>query len=142
VNFRKHLVLAGVVLFSSFGDVFLSRGMKQVGGISFSNFHQLFSAVLNPWIISGIFLLVLFFASYLTALSFADLTYLLPATATGYILVALLAQYFLHERVAVTRWLGILLISAGVGFVMGGPVITTERINEEEELAVQQEAGR
>jgi drug/metabolite transporter (DMT)-like permease len=124
VNFRKYLVLAGVVLFSAFGDVSLSRGMKSVGQVSFSNFHQLFSALLNPWVMGGICMLILFFVSYLTALSWADLTYVLPASSIGYVVMALLARFFLHEKVSLTRWLGILLITAGVGFVAGGPAIT------------------
>lgn len=124
MTLRKYLVLAGVVLFSSFGDVFLSRGMKQVGEISAHNFHHLFSAMLNPWVVTGIVLLILFFIAYLSALSWADLTYVLPATAIGYVLMALLAHYFLHEHVSVARWTGIVLITAGVGFVAGGPIIT------------------
>jgi drug/metabolite transporter (DMT)-like permease len=124
VSLRKYLILIGVVVFASCGDVFLSRGMKSVGHVSFSNFHQLFSALLNPWILAGICLLILFFASYLTALSWADLTYVLPATAVSYVIMALLARFFLHEKVSLTRWLGILLITAGVGFVAGGPATT------------------
>jgi drug/metabolite transporter (DMT)-like permease len=142
VKLRKHSVLAGVVLFGSLGDVFLSRGMKQVGRISLSNFQELFSAVLNPWVASGILLLMLFFASYLTALSFVDLTYLLPATASGYILVAFLAQYFLHERVPTTRWLGIVLISAGVGFVMRGPEATAGIFQHQVEKAQDDELAK
>ncbi len=126
MNLRNYLILAGVVVFGACGDVFLSRGMKAVGEISLSNFHQLFSAVLNPWVATGICLLVLFFVSYLTALSWADLTYVLPATAISYVIMALLARFFLHETVNVTRWLGILLITAGVGFVAGGPVATPQ----------------
>lgn len=124
MNFRKYMVLAGVVLFSSFGDVSLSRGMKAVGQVSFSNFHQLFAALFNPWVIAGICMLILFFVSYLTALSWADLTYVLPASAIGYVVMALLAKFFLHETVPLTRWLGISLITAGVGFVAGGPALT------------------
>jgi drug/metabolite transporter (DMT)-like permease len=125
VSLRNYVVLAGVVLFSSFGDVFLSRGMKSVGEISFSKFHHLFAALLNPWVLLGICFLILFFVSYLSALSWADLTYVLPATAIGYVLMALLARFFLHENVSLTRWLGIVLITAGVGFVAGGPILTT-----------------
>lgn len=124
MNLRKYIVLIGVVLFSSFGDVFLSRGMKQVGEISAHNFHELFAAVLNPWVVSGIVLLILFFVTYLSALSWADLTYVLPATAIGYVIMALLARFFLHEQISPLRWTGILLITAGVGFVAGGPVVT------------------
>jgi drug/metabolite transporter (DMT)-like permease len=124
VTLRKYLVLAGVVLFASVGDVLLSRGMKQIGEISAHNFHSLFSAVLNPWVAGGIVLLILFFVSYLSALSWADLTYVLPATAIGYVFMALMARFFLHEQVPALRWIGIVLITAGVGFVAGGPVIT------------------
>ncbi len=124
MTFRKYLVLAGVVLFSTLGNVFLACGMKQVGEISVHNFQNLFSAMLNPWVVSGILLLICFFVSYLSALSWADLTYVLPATAIGYVLMALLGHYVLHEQVSLQRWLGILLITAGVGFVAGGPVVT------------------
>jgi drug/metabolite transporter (DMT)-like permease len=60
----------------------------------------------------------------MTALSWADLTYVLPATSLGYVLLALIAKFFLHEQVSATRWLGIGLISAGVGFVTQGPALT------------------
>jgi drug/metabolite transporter (DMT)-like permease len=140
MTLRQRFILAGVALFGSSGDVLLSRGMKQVGAISLHNFHELFSALLNPWVFCGIALLILFFVSYLTALSWADLTYVLPATATGYTIMALLAHYFLHEHVSLTRWLGILLITAGVGFVAGGPIIT-EHESQQEVLSEAQEAG-
>ena len=63
-----------------------------------------------------------FFCTYLTALSWADLTYVLPATALSYVLMALLAKIFLHEDVTLAHWLGIALITAGVGFVATGPL--------------------
>ncbi len=72
----------------------------------------------------GIVLLLGFFASYMTALSWADLTYVLPATSLGYVLLAIIAKYALHEEVTPMRWLGILLISGGVGFVTQGPELT------------------
>lgn len=127
MTFRNYSILAGVVFFGACGDVLLSRGMKSVGEISFSNFHQLFTALLTPWVAAGVCLLILFFVSYLTALSWADLTYVLPATAIGYVFMALLARFFLHETVSPTRWLGIGLITAGVGFVAGGPALTPPR---------------
>jgi drug/metabolite transporter (DMT)-like permease len=81
-------------------------------------------AVLNPWIVVGIAFLLGFFASYMTALSWADLTYVLPATSVGYVILALIAKFFLHEQVSLLRWLGILLISGGVSLVAGGPELT------------------
>jgi hypothetical protein len=91
VNFRKQATLAGVVVFGAFGDVALSRGMKNLPPIHLNNLPELFSALLTPWVFFGILLLLGFFASYLAALSFADLTYVLPATSVGYIVMALLA---------------------------------------------------
>jgi drug/metabolite transporter (DMT)-like permease len=69
-------------------------------------------------------LLIGFFAAYMTALSWADLTYVLPATSIGYVIIALIAKFVLHEQVTTARWIGILLITSGVGFVAGGPAFT------------------
>jgi drug/metabolite transporter (DMT)-like permease len=124
VTFRKYLVLAGVTLFAAIGDTFLARGMKQVGNISLHSLPDIVFSVLNPWVALGIFFLLGFFAAYMTALSWADLTYVLPATSLGYVLLALSARFFLHEQVTTMRWLGIGLISAGVGFVTQGPALT------------------
>ncbi len=76
--------------------------------------------------ITGIFCLLGFFASYLTALSWADLTFVLPSTAFGYVVVALLGKFWLHEPGASSlyRWAGIVLIVCGVGFVANGPSLT------------------
>jgi drug/metabolite transporter (DMT)-like permease len=60
----------------------------------------------------------------MTALSWADLTYVLPATSLGYVLLTLIAKFYLHETVTTSRWIGVLLISAGVGFVTQGPALT------------------
>jgi drug/metabolite transporter (DMT)-like permease len=124
VNFRKYLVLAGVTVFAVAGDSMLSHGMKQVGGISIHHLQSVFSAVANPWVAVGILFLLGFFATYTNALSWADLTYVMPATALGYVLLALVARFVLHEHISPLRWIGIVLITAGVGFVAGGPALT------------------
>jgi drug/metabolite transporter (DMT)-like permease len=102
----------------------LSHGMKQTGHVSLQHLQTLILAVTNPWVALGILLLLAFFSSYMNALSWADLTYVLPATSLGYVLLALVAKFALHERVSPLRWLGIALISSGVGFVAGGPSLT------------------
>ena len=102
----------------------LSHGMKQTGSISLQHLSGVILAVLNPWVAIGIVLLLAFFASYMNALSWADLTYVLPATSLGYVLLALVARFALHEQVSLTRWLGIALIAGGVGFVAGSPALT------------------
>src|SRR5499427_7766127 len=98
--------------------------MKQVGNIHLSNIPDLLLAITNPWVGIGIVMLLGFFASYMTALSWADLTYVLPASSLGYVLLALIARFALHERISLTRWIGIALVSSGVGFVTSGPELT------------------
>lgn len=124
MTLRKYLVLLAVVVFAACGDVSLSRGMKMFGAVSLRNLPAIFAAVWNPWVGLGILLLCGFFASYLSALSWADLTYVLPATAVSYILMVLLARFLLHENVTVWRWLGVALITTGVGLVATGPAAT------------------
>ena len=126
---RKYLVLAGVTVCAAVGDSLLSRGMKEAGTISFQHLSSLILAILNPWVALGILLLLGFFASYMTALSWADLTYVLPATSLGYVLLAFIARFLLHEQISATRWLGIALISAGVGFVTRGPELTQDPVD-------------
>lgn len=124
MTFRRYLVLAAVTLTSSCGDTFLSRGMKSLGPVSLHHPSELIHAIFSPWIAAGIVLLCGFFASYLTALSWADLTYVLPASSLGYVIMTFLARTWLHEQVSPVRWLGVLFITAGVGFVTRGPSYT------------------
>jgi len=124
VTFRKYLVLAGITVFSTAGDSLLARGMKELGNVSLHNFSGLLLAVVHPSVTAGILLLLAFFACYMSALSWADLTYVLPATSLGYVLVALIAHFSFHEVISPARWLGIGLIAAGVGFVAAGPSVT------------------
>lgn len=136
MTFRKYLVLAGVVFFSSIGDPLLSFGMKQVGTVNLSHPLSVILAVLNPWVAIGILFLLAFMACYLSALSWADLTYVLPATSIGYVLMVFIARFVLHEHVSLLRWLGVILISAGVGFVTQGPELTPARKSKSSAAAV------
>jgi len=98
--------------------------MTAMPSISLVHPGAIISAVFTPWITTGIALLICFFASYLTALSWADLTFVLPATAFGNVIVALLARFWLHETISFERWAGIVLITLGVAFVTQGPSLT------------------
>ena len=129
MTFRRYVVLAIVALTAPVGDTLLSLGMKRVGPVSLDNLGMLIHAVMTPQILLGIALLICFFASYLASLSWADLTFVLPATSIGNVLVALLAKFWLHEQISPARWFGILLITAGVGFVTQGPSYT--EVNKE-----------
>lgn len=132
LNARQYLTLGSVGLCAPLGDTCLSRGMTQVGPISLHHPATLVAAVFTPWIAAGIALLIGFFASYLTALSWADLTFVLPTTAFGNVIVALLAHFWLHEPISPQRWAGIVLITLGVGFVAKGPSLTERPAGSED----------
>jgi multidrug transporter EmrE-like cation transporter len=121
---RQYMILGLVAVCAPLGDTCLSRGMTTLPAISLLHPASLIAAVFTPWIGLGIALLIGFFASYLTALSWADLTYVLPATAFGNVIVALLARFWLHEPISMERWAGIVLITLGVSFVAQGPSLT------------------
>jgi uncharacterized membrane protein len=133
---RQYLILGLVALCAPLGDTCLSRGMTSLPAISLAHPASLLSAVFTPWIGAGIALLIGFFASYLTALSWADLTYVLPATAFGNVIVALLSKYWLHESISWQRWAGIVLITVGVGFVAHGPALTERPATSADSSAV------
>ena len=95
--------------------------MRQVGSVSFTHMGLLLYALVNPWILAGIAVLISFMASYMTALSWADLTFVQPATAFGNVVTALIGRIWLHEVITPTRWAGIACIVIGVGFVANGP---------------------
>jgi drug/metabolite transporter (DMT)-like permease len=136
---QQYAILGLVALCAPLGDTCLSRGMTQLSAISLAHPLSLIGAVFTPWVGVGILLLIGFFASYLTALSWADLTFVLPATAFGNVIVALFARFWLHEPISLQRWIGIALITVGVGFVANGPSLTerpapmAEAVEPEEE---------
>jgi uncharacterized membrane protein len=121
LTLRKHLIILSVVFFGSVGDAFLARGMKHADAIDIHHLPNAFFALANPFVILGIFFLLAFMCSYMTALSFADLTYVLPATAISYVVMVLLAIFWLQEHVSARRWTGVAFIVIGVGVVAGGP---------------------
>ncbi len=126
---KTRIILAAVVLTNAAGNAMLSHGMKQVGDISalppLGILAAGIRALFYPWVAAGVLLMILFLFSYMTALSWADLSYVLPATAVGYILVALLARFVLHESLDAPRWAGTVLIALGVGLVARTEVRTT-----------------
>jgi drug/metabolite transporter (DMT)-like permease len=117
-------VLIAIMLTASVGDSLLSRGMAQVGPVDMQHLGLLWHALFNPFVDAGIVLLIGFFACYTTALSWADLTFVMPATAFGYVVIALLGRFWLHEQLSWSRWGGIALIVCAVGFVANGPART------------------
>jgi drug/metabolite transporter (DMT)-like permease len=113
----KTWICATVVVFSNvFGNFFLKKGMPAELPTPWSYITVLF----QPWVALGVVLLILWMMSRMTLLSWADLSYVLPVTAIGYVLVALAGRIFLQEQIPLKRWAGIVLIVAGVALVSGG----------------------
>ena len=130
VRQKTYVALALMVAFSSLGNILLSKGMKQVGEIRTYSFQSLLSIFLKifntPSIWLGIASLLIFFVCYLLVLSWADYSYVQPASAIGYAVVPLLGTFVLGEIVSLVRWAGILLICAGVVLVSGTEPRTTK----------------
>ncbi len=120
---KTWICAAVVVLSNVFGNFFLKLGMPADLPTPFSYITALF----EPWAALGVALLILWMMSRMTLLSWADLSYVLPVTSVGYVLVALTGVFLLHEQITVKRWAGILLIMAGVALVSVGTSPRTER---------------
>ena len=99
-----------VILSNAFGNFFLDRGMH--GRVTNTPFEYV-AAILTPWVMLGISLLILWLLSRMALLSWADLSYVLPVTSLGYVASALLGHFLLHEHITPQRWGGTLLIVAG-----------------------------
>jgi len=112
------VVLVMRVLFSSLGDVSLSRGMKQIGSVSFVSLASVWQTYIHiissPMIWLGIGLMLAFFFCHLLLFSWADYSYAMPMTAANYVVVPLLGLLLLGESVNFTRWTGVVIISLGV----------------------------
>jgi multidrug transporter EmrE-like cation transporter len=138
---RQYVILGLVAVCAPLGDSCLSRGMTAMSPIALGHPGALIAAIFTPWIGAGIALLIGFFASYLTALSWADLTFVLPATAFGNVIVAFLSRFWLHETISLERWAGIALITLGVGFVAQGPALTERTTPQSAEARLEEEVA-
>jgi uncharacterized membrane protein len=113
----KTWICAVIVVFSNvFGNFFMKRGMpaELAGPLEY------ITVLFRPWVSLGVALLVVWMLCRMALLSWADLSYVLPVTSIGYVLVALLGRAMLHEQITNRRWAGIVLIVAGVALVSGG----------------------
>lgn len=119
---RTSLVLFVGMCLESLGNVMLRKGMKEIGEITSFSISSLFGVFLkgitNLTVISGVALDALFFVCFLVALSWTEVSVVLPLTAFGYITTALTAKIILHEEISMLRWAGTMAIV--VGCVMVG----------------------
>ena len=89
--------------------------------------HSAFIAIFTSvWIWLGIASMFLFLAALMLVLSWADFSYVLPATAAMYVVIPLVGHFVLGESVTGLRWMGVALICVGVAFVGQTPLNTTK----------------
>jgi drug/metabolite transporter (DMT)-like permease len=118
---RTFLFLAIVVLSGTGGDIAATHAMKQIGEVK--NFAPrallgvLRRVLQSGWMWLAIALMALAFFSLLALLSWAEVSFVVPATAANYIVGAFGAKLLLKERVSKTRWAGMLLVTVGVALV-------------------------
>ena len=127
---KTYVFLVLMVFFNSIGDTMLSRGMKKVGEVHYTSLaglgHTLLAVLRTPSIWIGIASLLSFFVCYMLLLSWADFSFVMPATAANFAIVPVFGALLLHERVSFTRWIGVAIICLGVLLVSRTPVSTTE----------------
>jgi uncharacterized membrane protein len=129
LRIKTLVMVLAMVACANVGDLLLKSGMAQVGAVELTarGIGQAFRlTVTSATIWLAIFFLVGFMVSYMTVLSWADYSYVMPAGAFGYAVLTFLAVLFLHESVSPRRWVGVVLICVGVLLVGQTKPRTTE----------------
>ena len=138
VRIKTLVMILVMVVCANAGDLMLKHGMSRIGAVQISAAglaHAFRLTVTSGSIWLGILSLSGFMLSYMTVLSWADYSYVMPAGAFGYALLTFLAVIFLHETVSPVRWLGVILICVGVLLVGQTRPRTTEVVSREQAIA-------
>jgi drug/metabolite transporter (DMT)-like permease len=110
-------LVAAVVLLNALGDLSLTWGLRHEGNTLGVNPLHYLQAMLNPFVAAGITMLIFWLLTRMALMSWADLSFVLPMTSTGYVLVAVLGRFLLNEHVSRERWVGVFLILCGAALV-------------------------
>jgi uncharacterized membrane protein len=117
LRWKTHVFALVVILTNALGNTSLTWGLRhRPEPLTLSPLSYI-EAIFSPWVALGVVLLIVWLLTRMTLLSWADLTYVLPVTAAGYVISALMGHFFLEERITTARWIGVLFIFAGTGFV-------------------------
>ncbi len=120
---KNQIFIALIVISNTVGNLLLGIGMNKMPDF-FSTPLLRYAGLLmtSLFILMGTLLLIIWMLAQLSMFTWADLTYVLPVTASAYVLTAILSKFFLDERISLARWAGVGLISLGVIFVSETPV--------------------
>jgi drug/metabolite transporter (DMT)-like permease len=122
---RTYSVLLLFIGLKAAGNLSLAWGMKHLDANASGNPLYYLRAIFDPFVALGILMLIVALLSRMVLLSLADLSFVLPVTAVGYVLAALLGKVVLHEVVTPQRWMGTILIFAGAAVVSSTTQKTT-----------------
>jgi uncharacterized membrane protein len=111
------LLAVAVILLNAVGNLSLTWGLRHIAETMGFNPLDYVRAMINPFVAGGIGLLILWLLTRMALMSWADLTFVLPVTSIGYVLVAFLGHFMLHEPVSFQRWLGTFFIFVGAMLV-------------------------
>lgn len=114
---RAYRLLVVTLLLRPFGNLCLAWGTKHFPQVLAVDPVIYLRAMMNPYIAAGIMMLIAVTLMRIALLSLADLSFVVPLTAMGYIVSTLLGKFFLQEQITIARWTGILLIFAGTALV-------------------------
>lgn len=130
--YRTYSLLGIFVLLRAFGNLSLAWGTKHFPETLAANPLSYLRAMLSPLVAAGVALLILAMLLRMAILGVADLSFVLPLTAVGYVFATLLGRFILHEDVTPERWAGTALIFLGVALVGSTPQNTTHKIGKAE----------
>ena len=132
LHLKTYLLIAVMVIAGPLGNVLLGKGMKHIGEPTIWPPLQLLHTGMNIFASASIWLgigsLITFFVAYMLVLSWADYSFVQPASSLAYGIVALLGYLLLGEKVSPLRWAGIAIICLGVFVVGRTNPRTTEQI--------------
>ncbi len=130
---RTYVVLAWFIALRAGGNLALAWGARRLPVDLAAHPLGYLKAMLDPFIVAGIAMLMGSLLTRMALFSVADLSFVLPMTAIGYVISVASGRMFLHENVTPQRWLGAILICLAVALVGSTPQNTTSE--EEEEAA-------
>jgi len=114
------ILLVGLVCEST-GVVLLKKGINQIGDVNGYTASEIFrvvkSGLTSQTIWLGIFFEALFFIGLLVLLAKSDISFLWPLTGLSFVFATFSAMWFLNEHVSPVRWIGVMLIVVGAGFI-------------------------
>src|SRR5207249_1595079 len=117
------VILLFGLMFEAIGVVFLKQGLEQVGEIKQINTAEIARVVragaTNTRVLSGVLFEAAFFGCLLVLMSKSDanVSFIWPLTALGFVFTTLAAKFYLREDVHWIRWGGIILIMIGAALV-------------------------